>query len=229
MKIIPAIYILDGKCVALYKGSFDHKETYRASPLEMAHIFERDGAEQLYLVDLNGKKEDSFVQKEIVTEIIDAINIPIILEAGFASIDAIHDALDLGVSSIVLRIPDSNYTEAVIEEIGADRIFIQIQAKGSEVKGTKMAIVDYAEDLIPLGVKKIIYKDERKEGTLIHPNYDEVDRLFLIVGSDLEIYVSGGVGSVRHLGMLKKIGASGAIVGKALYERKFRLSQTADL
>lgn len=225
MKIIPAIYILDGKCVALYKGNYGQKETYHKSPLQMAVSFEKKGAKSLYIVDLNGKVESKFVQKDIVREILGSVSVPIFIEAGFQTAEAIQEALDLGVSYVVLRTPDESFAKMAVSRFGTDKIYVQIYSSGSDLiekvrtKPYATDVVDYAEKLVPLGVKKIIYKDKRSEGTLIHPNYDEVDRLFLIVGKDLEILVSGGVGENKHLIMLKKIGASGAIIGKALYEK----------
>ena len=96
---------------------------------------------------------------------------------------------------------------------------------GKTSDGELIDVVDFAEKLIPLGVKEIVYKDERSEGTLIHPNYDEMDRLFLITGNDLKIYASGGISEIKHLLLLKKIGASGAIIGKAFYEKKLSIKE----
>jgi phosphoribosylformimino-5-aminoimidazole carboxamide ribotide isomerase len=235
MKIIPAIYILDGKSVALYKSSYEQKETYYTDPLHMARTFEQDGAKEIYIIDLNGKREDKFIQKDIVKEIIEKTGIPIYIEAGFQSLNEIREAFDIGVSFVVLRSPDLNFIKNAIAEFGEEKIFIQIQAKGSEVieredgqKPYETDVVDYAEKLVPLGVKKIVYKDERSEGTLIHPNYDEADRLNLIVGKDMEIYISGGIGDIKHLLLLKKIGVDAAIIGKALYEKHFTLAEAME-
>jgi phosphoribosylformimino-5-aminoimidazole carboxamide ribotide isomerase len=239
MEIIPAIYILDGRCVALYKSSYEQKETYFKSPLEMARHFEKQGAEKVYVVDLNGKKDNTFKQKEIVKKIADALNIPVIIEAGFNSMDEIQQAFNLGVSQIVMRPKATHLVRPAIQKFGAEKIIVLIQAKGGElIDGIKygedgiktkpeeeMDVVDYAESLVPLGVKTVVYKDEKSEGTLIHPNYDEVDRLFLITGKDLKIYVSGGISEEKHIKLLKKIGAAAAIIGKAFYEKLITIYQ----
>lgn len=232
MEIIPAIYILDGMCVALYKADFKQKQTYFQNPVHQANTFEKEGAKKIHVVDLNGKMKKTFEQQEIIKKLIQTVSIPVQVEAGFNTIAEIQTAFDLGAAVVVLRSPGKNLTQEAITKFGPEKIIIQIQSKGSElVDGDRIRpdqeidVVDYAETLVPLGVKSIIYKDERSEGTMIHPNYDEVDRLFLTVGQDLKIYVSGGISDEKHLKLLKKIGASGAIIGKAFYEKLLSIRQ----
>lgn len=236
MEIIPAIYILDGKCVALYKGNYDQKEIYYESPVRIAKNFVREGARKIYIADLNGQMTQSFVQKDKVKEIIDAVNIPIQLEAGFITLEDIREALDLGVSQVILRSPTMDFVEKAITKFGPEKIIIQIFSKRQEVIDNHKKlrpddytdVVDYAEKLVPLGVKYIVYKDQRSEGTLIHPNYDEIDRLYLTTGKDLKIYSSGGISEKTHLKLLKKIGASGAIIGKAFYENLISINEAQE-
>lgn len=226
MEIIPAIYILDGKCVALYKGSYEQKETYFKSPAEMARYFEKGGAKKLHVVDLNSRKEGRFTQHDIIKKVITSVRIPVQVEASFQNIDEMKTAFRDGAVKVVLRPFAFEIVDDAIREFGPGKVIVEIQAKGSGVVGDgttsdnePIDVVDFAEKLVPLGVKEILYKDERSEGTLIHPNYDEVDRLFLITGKDLNIYVSGGISDPKHLKLLKKIGAAGAVIGKAFYER----------
>ncbi len=226
MEIIPAIYILNGRCVALYKSSYEQKSTYFKSPTEMARFFDNEGAKKLHVIDLNGRRDGGFPQRDVVERLIKGVKIPVQIEAGFNTMLDIATAFELGASKIVLRPRALSLLKKALEVYGPEKIIMEIQAKGSEVVGGGKSIsgelpdvVDFAEKLVPLGVKEVVYKDERSEGTLIHPNYDEVDRLFLITGKSLRIYVSGGISEARHLKLLKKIGASGAIIGKAFYER----------
>ena len=235
MEIIPSIYILDGMCVALYKGSFSQKATYFKSPLQMAVNFEKEGAEKLHLVDLKGQMEKNFEQRKIIGKIISAVKIPAQLEAGFSTLEEIREAFELGASQAVIRSPAPEFIKSAIDEFGPEKIIVELVSKGGEiVNGGKkrpeeiIDVVDYAESLVPLRVKYIIYKDQRSEGTLIHPNYDEVDRLYLTTGKDLKIYVSGGISEVRHLKLLKTIGASGAIIGKAFYEKILTVRQAKE-
>ncbi len=232
MEIIPAIYVLDGKCVALYKGSYEQKETYFKSPVEMARYFEKGGAEKLHIVDLNSRKEGHFVQHGIIKSVSSAVKIPLQVEASFSSIDDMKIAFERGAAKVVLRPFALNVVQEAIKTFGPEKVIVEIQAKGPGVigdgvlpDGEPIDVVDFAEKLVPMGVKEVVYKDERSEGTMIHPNYDEVDRLFLITGKDLKIYVSGGISEPKHLLLLKKIGASGAIIGKAFYERTLTVAE----
>ncbi len=232
MEIIPAMYILDGRCVALYKGSYEQKETYYKSPVEMARYFEKGGALKLHLVDLDSRREGKFTQREIIGRIIASVQIPVQLEASFQNLEDMKAAFAKGAAKIIIRPFALNAVREAVQSFGADKVIVEIQSKGSGVMGDGKTsdgelidVVDFAEKLIPLGVKEIVYKDERSEGTLIHPNYDEMDRLFLITGNDLKIYASGGISEIKHLLLLKKIGASGAIIGKAFYEKKLSIKE----
>ncbi len=231
MEIIPAIYILDGMCVALYKSHFEQKETYFKNPVHIARGFEKQGAAKIYVVDLNGKMKKTFEQQEIIQRLIQSVDVPVLVEAGFNTVEEIEAAFKIGASQVVLRSPGAALTKAALAKFGPEKIVIQLQAKGSELIDGDQAgidVVDYAETLVPLGVKQIVYKDERSEGTLIHPNYDEVDRLFLTVGKDLRIYAAGGISEAKHLRLLKKIGAAGAIIGKAFYENIISLEEARE-
>lgn len=233
MEIIPALYMYNGKVVALYKGNINQKETYHKSPVSFAEAFEREGARRLYVADINARMNGKLTQTAELKTVIDAINIPVMLEAVFGTPQEIQKGFDLGAAQVVLRSPTIKFTQEAISAFGPEKIVVQLFAKRTELiekrekkhAGDYTDVVDYAEKLVPLGVKEIVYKDERSEGTLIHPNYDEIDRLFLTVGKHLDIYSSGGISEEHHLKLLKKIGASGAIIGKALYEKTLTLSQ----
>lgn len=232
MEIIPAIYILDGRCVALYKGSYDQKESYYKSPVDMAQYFERGGAKKIHLVDLNSRKEGHFTRRDIIKNISSAVKIPVQVEASFQNLEDMKIAFERGAAKIVIRPFALDAVEEAIKTFGPEKVIVEIQAKGSGVvgdgktsDGEPVDVVDFAEKLVPMGVKEVIYKDERSEGTMIHPNYDDVDRLILITGKDLNIFVSGGIAEPKHLLLLKKIGASGAIIGKAFYERKLTMAE----
>lgn len=235
MEIIPAIYILEGKCVALYKSSYEQKETYYKEPLEMALAFERQGASSIYLIDLDGKRDNTFRQKELFGEIISRVKTPVWIETGFSAVEEIGTALELGCERVVVRPVATHLVEEAVKRFGADKVAVLIQAKGGgmidvEKKSYEEAVsvVDYAESLIPLGVKHVVYRDERSEGTLIHPNYDETDRLFQVTGKDLKIYVSGGISEARHLQTLKRIGVAGAVIGKAFYEKIITVAEAEE-
>jgi len=236
MEIIPIIYILSGQVVALYKGNIGQKDTYYKSPIKYALGFQKAGAKKLYIADLNAKfnKDDS--QFSEIQKIVESVTVPIMLESNFDSIEKIRYALELGYAQVVLRSPTVEFAKAAISEFGPEKIVVQIFSKRSELieqREMKRAddytdVVDYAESLVPTGVKYIIYKDQRSEGTLIHPNFDEIDRLYLTVGDHLKIYSSGGISEASHIRLLKKTGAFGVIIGKAFYENRLTFKESME-
>jgi len=228
------LYILDGKCVSLYKSSFEQKQTYFRKPLEMALNFEAEGAKAIYLVDLDGLKDNTFRQKDLFLMIAEKITVPVWFETGFNSVDAVGEALSMGCDYAVIRPVATHLVAEAIQRFGGDKVAVLILAKGSKVVGLEkksyeegVDVVDYAESLSALGVKTIIYRDEQSEGTLIHPNYDIADRLYQVTGKDLKIYISGGISESRHLKILKNIGITGAMIGKAFYERIISFKEAA--
>jgi phosphoribosylformimino-5-aminoimidazole carboxamide ribotide isomerase len=131
MEIIPAMYILDGRCVALYKGSFDQKETYYKSPIEMIHFFENGGATKLHLVDLNSLKEGKFIEQPVIKKIIETSKMEVQLEASFHTLEDIKAALASGAKKVVLRPFVLDIVPSAIQTFGADKIIVEIQSKGS--------------------------------------------------------------------------------------------------
>lgn len=238
MEIIPAISILKGRCVALYKGSYEQKSTYFKTPMEMLHYFEREGASKIHITDLDGCEKCEFTQRDLMQSLAASSSVPLQLDSGFRTLEEVKMALEFGFQKVILRACAYPIIPEAIKMFGPEKIVINIQGKRSELVETKSVegeegtspttskdIVDFAEELIPLGVKEIIYKDQFSEGTLIHPNYDEADRLFLITGQSLKIYVAGGISEIKHLVLLKKIGAAGAIIGKAFSEKILTLKE----
>lgn len=238
MLIIPVLYLLDGRCVALYKGSFEQKEEYFKHPADMARTFERDGAPLIYIVDLNARDSEGVVQEKLVEQVIHSIKIPVWLEANFKTVESLQKGLNSGAERLVVVSPPLEFFKKTLEVFEPARLIVQILGKQSIVVETfeqptveprpsyvETDVVDYAEKLVALGVQDLIYKDQWSEGTMIHPNYDEVDRLILTLGPKVNIYVSGGIGDLKHLQLLKKIGAAGALIGKSFYERNLDLSE----
>lgn len=233
MEIIPVIYILDGRCVALYKGSYEQKETYSGTPLGKAGEFEQQGAEKIYLSDLNGLRDKSFTQKEVIREILDTVKVPVLVESGFIDMESMKEAMDMGADQVVLRSTKIELVKEAIQAFDAEKIMVQIYANRAELIEDRVKksaddfieVVDFAEQLVNLGVKYVMYKDKRSEGILTNPNYDEIDRLYLTTGRDLKIYSSGGISEKHHLKLLKKIGASGAMIGKAFFERMITIEE----
>jgi phosphoribosylformimino-5-aminoimidazole carboxamide ribotide isomerase len=229
MEIVPAIYLLNQQCVALYKGSFEQKDVYRRSPLEYVRQFIEEGASSLLIVDLDKSEFGTDVNKDLIREIREATDIPLILAGRIRTMEAIDEAFDNGMNYVVLGVSAEAVYKDSLKKYGADKIIVGVKAKGDEVltdqkRDFPLRVIDFAERLPEFGFKKILYKDVWKEGTEIHPNYDEIDRILRM--TPLEVYASGGIGRPKHLKTLKEIGVKGAVIGKALYERDIDLAES---
>lgn len=231
MEIIPALYILKGQVVALYKGSFEQKDTYRRSPIEFANEFTSDGAKTLYLVDLDKSEFGTDENMQILSDIRGSVDVNLICGGGIRSIEAIDECFNRGMNQIVLGVSAENVYKEAIKKHGPEKIIVGVKAKGDEVitdveRDFPLRVIDFAESLPEMGVTQVLYKDVWKESTQIGPNYDEPDRILSML--PLQVYYSGGIGKEKHLKTLKKIGVKGAVIGKALYEREIRMSQVYD-
>lgn len=223
MEIIPALYILKGSIVALYKGSLEQKDSYRKSPLDFAKEFARMGANKLYIVDLDKSEFGTNENSGIVKKIREEVAADLMYGGGIRSIEAIEESFKNGMNQVVLGVSAEEVYKEAIKKYGPEKIIVGIKAKGDEVitdmeLDFPLRVIDFAEKLPTFGVKKILYKDVWKESTKIGPNYDEPERILRMLPS-LEVYYSGGVGTEKHLKTLKDIGVKGAVIGKALYER----------
>lgn len=222
MEIIPSISLLDGRCVSLYKGDLAQKTVYSIDPVEYAMKMNREGAEKLHILNMNGIEAHNLRNIEIVQAITQKIPAKIQLAGGIRSMESVKKAFETGASEVIIGVGGHAIFKDAIELYGADKIIIGMKAKentlvtDSDYTGT-LDLIDFAHSLVPLGVKKLFYKDLWSEGTLIHPNYDQVDRL--ILATHIKVYVSGGISEIKHIKLLKKIGAAGTIIGKAFLER----------
>lgn len=227
MQIIPAVYIFNGKCVALYKGSFEHKKIYPMSPLDYVKNFVAKGVSCIYLIDLDASEFNKNTNYELIENIRREIKVPLILGGRIRTMQEVDMWFEKGFDRLVLGVSAEPVYKTAIEKYGAEKIIIGIKAKGDEVQTdikTKFPIrvIDFAEKLPILGVERVMFKDIWKESTQIGPNYDEVDRMIRMLS--LKVYVSGGISKRKHFKLLNKIGSYAAVVGKAFYEGDIKVS-----
>lgn len=223
MEIIPVIYLYGGKCVSFYKGNKDHMTVYPKSPKNYAAIFTSHGAKTLQIVDKDG--ENFGIVKEIAKNLPD---VKIQLASKIRTMDFLEKVFDSGIYRAVIGVSGNAILKDAIKKYGQDKIFAGIKGKdrivmtsGNVKEGTE--VCEYAKTLAEMGVENLVYHDLWSEGTLIHPNYDELERLVNL--TNLNIYMSGGIGDIKHLTLLEKTGAKGALIGKALYEHNFSLDR----
>ena len=230
MKLYPAIDIKNGQCVRLQQGLFDATTVYSNAPFEVAKQFEEVGAKFLHIVDLDGALKGMGANDDALAEIIKNVNIPLEIGGGIRTMQDIEHRLNMGVTRVILgtkAVESPDFIKEAIATFGADKIVIGIDAKDGMVaiKGwetiSNIDAVTLALSMKDLGVKTIIYTDISKDGMLCGPNFVQTAKMVEATG--LDIIASGGVSSMQDLEQLEKIGVEGAILGKAIYEKRVDL------
>jgi len=234
MLIIPAIDLQDGCVVRYVQGRLD-KKIYSRDPAKTAKHWVKQGAKFIHVVDLDGAFTGTPKNLNVVREIIAAVNVPVQFGGGVRSIDIIKSLLKIGVSRVVLgtrAVEDKAFLKKAFNEF-EDKVIVSIDAKAGivQVKGWKAAhkalnMLVFAKTLKDLGFKEVIYTDTTKDGTLSGPNIAGVKSIMKATG--LKVIASGGVSRLEDLYKLEKLekdGLTGVIIGKALYEGKFTLTQ----
>lgn len=233
MEIIPAIDIIDGKCVRLTQGDYQQKKIYNENPLEVAKNFEDHGIRRLHLVDLDGAKQKHIVNHKTLAAIASQTNLQIDFGGGVKTEEDLKAAFDAGAAqvtggSIAVKEPETflrwihTYgNEKII--LGADARDRQVAISGWQEQVTTN-VVDFIQDYQQKGVKYVICTDVAKDGLLQGPSaqlYEEI----LKITPEIRLIASGGVTSFQDLIMLRDLGVYGAIVGKALYEGRIKLTE----
>jgi phosphoribosylformimino-5-aminoimidazole carboxamide ribotide isomerase len=223
MEVIPAIDLKGGKCVRLYQGDFSQETVFSADPAEIARHWQSLGARRLHIVDLDGTAKGELSHTAVIADIARTVHIPLQLGGGLRRIDAIEQALGLGVERAILgtaAIEDHGLIEEACHKFG-DRIIVSIDARDGYVairgwqEETAVTAIELTEVMAALGVKRFIYTDIARDGTLTEPNFNAVDELVNKTG--LPVIAAGGIASLDHLKRLFRIGVDGAIVGRAFY------------
>lgn len=223
MIIYPAVDIKDGRCVRLLQGEFDKVTVYSDDPLEMALKWESLGAEYLHVVDLDGARTGEPKNISITSKIAAKLNIPVQLGGGIRSIETIEKVISMGIRRVILgtfAVKNPDLVKQAVENF-RENIVIGIDAKDGKVaidgweKTSEFTAIDFANKMVELGAKTIIYTDISRDGMLTGPNLDAMREMAQSV--DAEIIASGGVSNLKDIKNLKETGVSGVIVGKALY------------
>ena len=233
MKIIPAIDIINGKCVRLTKGEYNTMKVYNENPLEVAKAFEDAGMQYLHLVDLDGAKSNFIINGKVLEKIASQTNLKVDFGGGIKSEKSVKMAFELGANQITVgSIAAKNPTlvEEWLEVFGADKIILGADVKNGFIatngwqKATTLELNRYVENYLAKGIKNVICTDISKDGMLAGSSINLYKKL-LSKFIDIKLIASGGVTSLQELDKLKEVGLDGAIIGKAIYENKITLKQ----
>jgi phosphoribosylformimino-5-aminoimidazole carboxamide ribotide isomerase len=223
IEIIPAIDIRQGRCVRLYQGDYEQETVFSDDPVEVALQWQSLGIPRLHIVDLDGALSGEVYNLDIITEIASAVLVPTQLGGGIRSLKTIEQLLKAGIERVILgtaAVEDPTLIKQACQRFN-DSIIVGIDARDGYIsthgwrKDTELRAIELAQSMVKLGVRRFIYTDINRDGTLTEPNFSATAELINAVRAP--IIASGGVSSLNHLRMLRALGAEGAIVGKALY------------
>ena len=239
MRIIPAIDIIDGKCVRLTKGDYDTKKVYNENPLEVAKMFEASGIEYLHLVDLDGAKAQHIVNYKVLEQIASKTNLKIDFGGGLKADEDLHIAFNSGAKQITggsIAVKDPKTFKGWVDKYGSKKIIL-----GADSNAGKIAISGWqeesSEEVIPFikgyqkkGIQYVICTDISKDGMLEGPSfalYNDIIGSCTNSSSDqsIKLIASGGISHIDELPKLKALGCEGVIIGKAIYENRISLYQ----
>lgn len=233
MRIIPAIDIIDGKCVRLTKGDYNTKKVYNENPLEVAKRFQDAGIEYLHVVDLDGAKASHIVNYRVLETIAASTNLEIDFGGGLKSDDDLRIAFESGANQITggsIAVKNPQTFKSWIQKFGSDRIIL-----GADCAQEKIAIQGWQEesdlDVIPFineyqskGIKYVICTDISKDGMLEGPSFELYTRI-LAASPTLNLIASGGISQFDEIPKLAALGCEGVIIGKAIYENRISLQE----
>lgn len=226
MDVIPAIDLLEGRCVRLFQGDYDQSQVYNENPVEVARQWEAQGATRLHLVDLDGAKAGKPENWQAIGAIAQAVNLPIQVGGGLRDAERVSALFDLGVQYAILGTAAVENPD-LVGQLSAKypgRIIVGIDAREGKVatKGwletSEVMAIDLAQRMGDQGAAAIVYTDIKRDGTMKGPNLEALRELATAI--DTPVIASGGVSSVSDLMSLLGLvpsGVSGVIVGKALY------------
>jgi phosphoribosylformimino-5-aminoimidazole carboxamide ribotide isomerase len=232
MQLYPAIDLKDGKCVRLKQGEFKEITVYSQKPEEVAALWQSQGATFLHLVDLDGALAGRSVNDKVIKKIADTVSIPIEIGGGIRSEEAIESMLSLGVTRVIIgtkAVENPEFIRDMVKKFGPERIVAGVDAKDGMVavegweKISGISASELCNRMKEYGVRHIVYTDISRDGMLSGPNVEYTKRLTEETGMD--IIASGGMSSMEDLRQLAHAGVCGAIIGKALYEKRIDLKE----
>ena len=226
MTIIPAIDIINGKCVRLTNGDFAQQKIYNDDPVEVAKQFADAGLQRLHIVDLDGAKAGRIINLTVLENIAAATNMVIDFGGGVKKITDVENILNAGASMVTigsLAVKHPEMLEEWLMEFGADHFLIGADVLDEKIKiggwleDAGINIFDFVGKLISLGVTNIFCTDISKDGMMAGPSIDLYKKI-MEQHPEINLIASGGVSSINDVLKLKEIGCTGAIIGKAIYE-----------
>ena len=223
MEIIPAIDIRDGRCVGLYQGDYGQQTIFDDDPTAVALMWLSEGARWLHIVDLDGAASGEPRNIATIEEIVKVSRLPVELGGGIRREDVAEEVLSKGVNRVILgtlAVENPGLVERLCRRFG-EAVIVTLDVRDGKIathgwlKDTSVHVLEFAKDMVEVGVRRFICTDIKRDGTLTEPDFDMASRLIAETG--VPIIASGGICRMEHLAKLKELFVEGVIIGKALY------------
>lgn len=233
MRIIPAIDIINGKCVRLSKGDYSTEKIYNEHPLEVAKMFENHGIKHLHLVDLDGAKASHIVNHKVLETIATKTNLSIDFGGGLKSDEDLRIAFESGANQITggsIAVKNPSTFKNWLETYGSQKIILGADANNEKVavggwlEESKEELVPFIQKYVENGVRYVICTDISKDGMLEGPSFKLYQKI-LVQTPQIKLVASGGISTFDELPKLAEMGCEGTIIGKAIYEHKISMKQ----
>jgi len=233
IEIIPAIDLIDGKCVRLSQGDYNQKTIYNENPLEVAKMFEAAGITRLHLVDLDGAKAKHIVNHKVLETISTKTKLVIDFGGGLKSDKDLEIAFNSGAAMVTggsIAVKEKNTFLKWLERFGIEKIILGADAKNGKIavggwlETTELPVIDFISEFHEEGIKKVITTDISRDGMLTGPSFELYDKIMLEL-PDVEIIASGGIARLDDILKLDEMGVPGVIIGKAIYENRITLKE----
>lgn len=231
MYIIPAIDLIDGRCVRLIQGDYNRQIVYNDNPLEQAKLFADSGAKWLHIVDLDGARLGKPVNTKTIGKLAQKTKLRIEVGGGIRSEDSIKQLLGLGIERVIIgtkAITDFEWFKQMTQ-LFAGKIALGLDARGSKLstegwtKDNPLTVLDFAKVAAKLPIAAIIYTDITKDGMMEGPNLERTKELTDAV--NIPVIASGGINTIEDIEKLKALGKiEAAIIGRSLYEGTLNLA-----
>jgi len=232
MRILPAIDIIDGKCVRLSKGDYKTKKIYNESPLEVAKAFEDHGIKHLHLVDLDGAKSKHIVNYKVLETLALKTSLQIDFGGGLKSDSDLNIAFESGASQITggsIAVKSPEIFISWIKTYGPEKIILGADVKGIHIatngwiETSDQTLFEFVKHYQSNGIKYVICTDISKDGTLEGPAFELYKNI--LAKTEVKLIASGGISKFEELSKLQELGCEGIIIGKAIYENRISLKQ----
>ena len=235
MEVIPAIDLIDGRCVQLYQGDYERETVFSEDPVKVAREWVSAGATRLHVVDLDGARLGSPANLGVVRQIVSAVDVPVQLGGGIRTAENATEIVGMGVARVMLGTVAVNEPELVrrlCDELGPGAVVVSVDARDGLVAvsgwtaDSSVPVADVVNRMKGAEVRSFLYTDIARDGTLTEPNFDAIAEMVEQAGPC--VMAAGGISAVEHLSRLADLGVAGAVVGTALYTGDIELAEAIE-